>query len=244
MTDWVAFEVPFVTVLLGLPFSQVSLTAFWVAFSQRRLLVRVLVGTALVFSSWFSVFGVMADYTPGNFLAPGIAMFVQFLAVAFLLGAVRATAGLRLVRLANVDAAVCAGPLQFGIRHLLITTAFVSVVLAIARVTLVDLTLVTGELFGFLLFLAFNTVLFLPVSLAMLVQRGSGWAIIASAIWIICLTPVEWMTFYACGYDGQDTRFWWSVNGFLWGSLAISLLIARFAGWRVARFRRSRPCST
>jgi hypothetical protein len=232
-------EWPFVAALLGLPFSQVYLTAFWVAFSQRHFVVRVLVGAVLVFSSWVSVFVLIGDMHSDPFV-PGIAMLVQFVAGAFLLGGVRAVARLRLAKLSNGDAAVPAGPLQFGIRHLLITTALVSVVLAIARVTLPNLTIAGGDLMGFLLFLACNLVLFFPLSLAMLVQRGCGWAIIASAIWTICLTPVEWMAFDACGYHGQEARFWWSVNGVLWGSLAISLLMARFAGWRLVRFPSSR----
>jgi hypothetical protein len=229
-------EWPFVAVLLGLPFSQVYLTAFWVAFSQRHFVVRVLVGALLVFSSWFFVFGLIGEDMPGDPFVPGIAMLVQFVAGVVVLGGVRAAARLRLAKLSNGDAAVPAGPLQFGIRHLLITTALVSVVLAIARVTLPNRTIAGGELVAFLLFLACNIVLFFPLSLAMLVQRGCGWAIIASAIWTICLTPVEWMTFDACGYHGQEARFWWSVNGVLWGSLAISLLMARFAGWRLVRF--------
>jgi hypothetical protein len=102
------------------------------------------------------------------------------------------------------------------------------------------LTIAGGELMAFLFFLACNLVLFFPLSLAMLVQRGCGWAIVASAIWTICLTPVEWMAFHAFGFDELGTRFWWSVNGVLWGSLAISLLMARFAGWRLVRFPSSR----
>ncbi|MCL4202527.1 MAG: hypothetical protein KJ000_08520 [Pirellulaceae bacterium] len=230
----------FVAVLLGLPFSQVYLMAFWVAFSQRRLAVRVLVGAVLVVSSWFFVFGLIGEDMPGDPWVPGIAMLVQFTAGTVLLGGVRAAARLRLAKLSNENAAVPAGPLQFGIRHLLITTALVSVVLAIARVTLPNLTIAGGELMAFLLFLACNLVLFFPLSLAMLIQRGCGWAIVASAIWTICLTPVEWMAFHACGYDDPETRFWWSVNGVLWGSLAISLLMARFAGWRLVRFPSSR----
>lgn len=233
-------EVALAATLLGLTFGQTLLVGFWAAFSSAKWYARLAGGLGMVFSSWVAGFVSLPSSVPaGDVGTPGIAMLLEFFVALLLLSGVRFSLKCRLSRPRTDEPdSQPAGPLQFGIKHLLITLTVASVVLAIGRLV-VGADILHGEFMAFGLFLTFNVVLLTPVALAMLIERGAVLAVVASGAWAAALTPLETRTFRACGFGGQDPWFFEAVNGILWLALVLSLLAPRICGWRLVKRLRA-----
>lgn len=230
------YEVTLAATLLGLTFGQTLLAGFWAAFSSASWYLRLAVGLGMVFVSWIAGFvSLPSDVPAGDVGTPGAAMLLEFFVALLLLAGVRFSLKCRLSRPRTDEPdSQPTGPLQFGIKHLLITLTVASVVLAIGRLV-VGADILHGEFMAFGLFLTFNVVLLTPVALAMLIERGALLAVIASGAWAAALTPLETRTFEACGFGGQEPWFFQAVNGMLWLALVLSLLAPRICGWRLVK---------
>ncbi len=227
-------------IAVGIPFSQVTLLATWNALGNGRLGLRPIGSIVCLIVVWWVGFGLpyVASQFPINIAAAGIAMFVQWILVQVPLWIVRLTFGWQMGVIDQQNEASGPSDLQFGIKHLIIWTTFVAIVLGLAKLLVGKVSVDSQEAVGFGLLLICNSLLAWPTLLGSLAYRWMPAALLAAFAFAIAITIAEPFVFKAILGEANPMSIFWGVNGaqFFW--IAGSMLILRRFGFRLVRPRR------
>lgn len=224
--------------VLSAQFSQVTLLAAWNALGDSRQAVRPIVSFVLVFMVWLIGFALPMGFgaTPMNPFIPGVAMFVQWVVVQVPLWIVRLTFRWQMGPICDDADQAKLRIVQFGIRHLIIWTTLVAIVLGVSRWMVGFLGPEKRDQTGFALFLACNSMFAWPTLLSALVHRWMPTAIVAALVFTIIVTWSEPFIFNALIGGSREGIFNW-LNAIQFGWILGSMLILRAMGYRLIRPR-------
>lgn len=240
-------------IMLGTLYGQAAAAAVWVALGPPPLLRRGLVILAWLVGMSIALVVTIVRFRSGMSIGDLVLLFGSFLGQWFLvqlpLWGGRWWRGLRLEMDSGQSAGRHAlGPPQFTIRHVMLLTAVVAVVLAAARLaitrihwqaTVPNAVAHEGPIFAYVVLV--SVVLTLPLAVAALVPQRAALAIAVALAFAAVATAAEveaaWLVAPGPGDMAGVVVVFWTMNGAQAGWVLGILLLLRRAGYRLASSR-------
>src|SRR5262245_47252471 len=246
--------------VLGTMFGQATLAAVWTALGPGRFRWRgalCAAWMALLIGSWIA--GLFVDTVVHLFRGSRadsdlyliwISIFGQWLVGQIPLWILRWRYHLRIVSSADDGFELTRGPVQYGIRRLMVLTAVVAVCLGIGRMVVPWIMSIrpTGAfheapIVTFVVFV--NLVLALPICLGLLLPRGAAKAAIVALLFVAFATALELslLPHFAQGPPNPGViAMFWLMNGIqaAWAFAAAVLL--RYGGFALASGDLAEDC--
>jgi hypothetical protein len=220
---------------LGVAFSHVTLLASWNALGDAKWLVRPTSSALCLIGVWIALCGINAIFQSflSLYLSLVVAMFGQWVLVQIPFWIARLTFGWQIGTVDQCHAANGVRGAQFGIKHLLIWTAVVAILLALSKWVVVgETTRFRRELGELGLFILCNSLFAWPILVGCLVNR---W--MPAALLTLLVTFAEPHLFKAVTTVTPRQHIFAWLNGiqFIWTVGSLSVL--RWFGFRFVRDR-------